>query len=222
MHEPLIRTCNTHWTPRNTCAGWGKVRQNPEHFVTVWDDVAFHYLFQSQMVYSPSWDGVTFPSILLSIPQPHRGILFLREVESLQHEPPEPATWLDVTVGRGECRMSGHSICTRLPGMDQTSKKFLSQADSRGGQKVRCGWKLVARSRRQGWLALLYFISATILTKCYWDTNVVSVQVQELILRCVSSVLAAIVHFRCEMNCCAELHVGNEKYLSSSEKVNSV
>ncbi len=55
----------------------GQVRQNPEHFVIVWDDVSFQCLFQSQMVYSPSQDGVTFPSTLLSIPQPHRGILFL-------------------------------------------------------------------------------------------------------------------------------------------------
>ncbi len=43
---------------------------------------------------------------------------------------------------------------------------------------------------------------------------VVSVLVQELILRCVWSVLVALVHF----GCCAELRVGKETCLNNSEK----
>ncbi len=59
------------------------------------------------------------------------------------------------------------------------------------------------------------------MTKCYyWQTNVVSVRVVELILRCVRSVLGALVHFGCEMNCRAELH-GKEKCVKSFENVNS-
>ncbi len=58
--------------------------------------------------------------------------------------------------------------------------------------------------------------------KCFcWQTNVVSDQVHELILRCVSSVLVTLVHSGCEMNCCAELHVGKENCVRSFEKVNS-
>ncbi len=59
-------------------------------------------------------------------------------------------------------------------------------------------------------------------TKCYHQqTNVVSVWVQELILRCVSSVLVALVHFGSEINCCAELHVSKENCVRTFEKVNS-
>ncbi len=71
-----------------------QVRQNPEGFVIVWDDVAFDRLFQSQMVYSPSsQDGVTFPSTFLSIPRPRRGIIVLMEVEGL---------WADVPLWLAE------------------------------------------------------------------------------------------------------------------------
>ncbi len=48
--------------------------------------------------------------------------------------------------------------------------------------------------------------------KCYcWETNVVSVSlVHELTLGCVSGALVALVHFRCEIKCCAKLHVGKK------------
>ena len=78
-------------------------------------------LCSHRVVYSPSLDGVTFPPSLLSIPQPHRGIIFLMEVEGLW----PPSTWLNVPPGRNECWITGH-ICRRLPGMDQACQKILS------------------------------------------------------------------------------------------------
>ncbi len=61
-------------------------------------------------------------------------------------------------------------------------------------------------------------ISATcFLCSLLLGDNVVGVLVPELILRCVSGVLVAFVHFGCEMNCCAELHVHKEKCVKSFE-----
>lgn len=49
----------------------------------------------------------------------------------------------------------------------------------------------------------MFWVTVQRVTKCYyWQTNVVSVLVHELILRCGWSVLVALVHLGCEINCC--------------------
>ncbi len=67
------------------------------------------------------------------------------------HQPHDQMFLLDAM--NAGCR----HICRCLPGMNQTCWKILSQAGCRRGQKVWCGWKLVAKRRRQDWLALLSF-----------------------------------------------------------------
>ncbi len=57
------------------------------------------------------------------------------------------------------------------------------------------------------------------MTKCYyWQTNVICSGTRgdpEMCIKC----LVALVHFGCEINCCAELHVSKENCVKSFEKV---
>ncbi len=114
------------WRPLwKTSGRWGKgageveSRTFSELHGMMWH---FTVLFQSQMVFiHPRMGCKSFPSTLLIIPQPHRGILSLVAVESLW----PAATWSDGPLGYSECWISG-LVCGRLSGMDQAKKKKVS------------------------------------------------------------------------------------------------
>lgn len=82
-----------------------------------------------RVVYSQSQDGVTFPSALLSITQPHSAILSLIEVESSW----SPCTWSNVPLGHIEGFMHGH-IWRRLPRIDD--ENLWPNAEERVGPPV--------------------------------------------------------------------------------------
>lgn len=115
----------------------------------------FIILFLTERFYSRSQEGVTFPSTLLSIPQPHRGIIFLMEVESLR----PPVTWW-VPHAYNEFWMSVH-ICRRFPRMNQTCRKICSQVYFKRRHNMWFG-VFMSKCRKQGRLVMLYIYVFTV------------------------------------------------------------
>ncbi len=108
MLKLLIRTLSTNFHSLMTSIKRavpseerGQVRQNPKGFVTVWDDVAFHYSLPFTESFTAHPRMVSF-FLLPSSP-------FLSALqEFLSWSLWTPSTWSDVPLWHNECWIFGH------------------------------------------------------------------------------------------------------------------